>query len=114
MKSIYRTLWLNCALWAALAIGLSLPQVAWAHDEDEELPAPGSTWEVETCHDHSQCGHVGPFIPMTYNAVGASMVWTKAFISQYSRLTPLARIAKRSAKRAPSRMNGRFPARRLL
>ncbi len=67
---------LNLAACAAFAFGLSWPNV-YAHDEAEDPPAPGSTWEIETCHDHSQCGHVGPFIPMTYNAVGASMVWTK-------------------------------------
>jgi len=60
-----------------VGLGLGSPNLTVAHDEDEPPPAPGSTWEAETCLDDSQCGDVGPMIPMTYNAVGAGLVWTK-------------------------------------
>jgi len=65
-----------------LALQAGQPEVtsALAHDEDEpeDPPAPGSTWEQETCVDDSLCGDNSPLIPMPYNAVGASMVWTHA------------------------------------
>ncbi|NNU43953.1 kelch motif-containing protein [Ramlibacter montanisoli] len=51
---------------------------AIAHEEEEERPAPGSSWENETCTADDRCGHFGPYHVMTYNAVGASMVWTRA------------------------------------
>lgn len=63
----------SAVLWAG---GLAVGSSASAHDEDEVPPARGSTWQAETCLDDSRCGEVGPYIPMTYNAVGASMVWT--------------------------------------
>lgn len=71
------------AIWAGVvsfaAVGAAVlfgPMIAHAHDEEPGTPAPGSSWEPETCLDDSQCGHLSPLIPMTYNAVGASMVWT--------------------------------------
>lgn len=53
-------------------------RVALAHDEPENPPAPGSTWEPERCLADNLCGDISPLIPMTYNAVGASTVWTSA------------------------------------
>ena len=50
--------------------------LALAHDEPENPPAPGSTWEPERCLADNVCGEISPLIPMTYNAVGASTVWT--------------------------------------
>lgn len=60
-----------------LSLGLGSPNLTVAHDEEEPPPAPGSTWEPETCLADNVCGEVGPLIPMTYNAVGAGIVWTK-------------------------------------
>jgi hypothetical protein len=80
MKRMNKHAWLGIPAFTALAVSLSLNLnliPVSAHDEPDDPPAPGSTWEVETCLDDSKCGEVGPFIPMTYNAVGASMVWTK-------------------------------------
>ncbi len=63
----------------ALGTGLTLSgPIAYAHldDEEEITPAPGATWEPETCVDDAECGDMMPLIPMTYNAVGAGIVWT--------------------------------------
>jgi hypothetical protein len=32
-----------------VGLGLGSPNLTAAHDEDEPPPAPGSTWEPETC-----------------------------------------------------------------
>jgi hypothetical protein len=58
-----------------LVLSGGLP-LALAHDEPENPPAPGSTWEPERCLADNLCGDISPLIPMTYNAVGASTVWT--------------------------------------
>jgi hypothetical protein len=73
-------IWYGIGLLALLGAGASTRGLlsAYAHDVPETPPAPGSTWEPETCLDDSKCGHLSPLIPMTYNAVGASMVWTKS------------------------------------
>ena len=55
---------------------LVLNPLALAHDEPENPPAAGSTWEPERCLADNLCGEISPLIPMTYNAVGASTVWT--------------------------------------
>src|SRR5688500_1734342 len=71
-----RITWLWISLLSPLAIGMSGALApALAHDEEENPPAPGSTWEPETCLADNLCGHVSPLIPMPYNAVGASTVW---------------------------------------
>jgi hypothetical protein len=56
--------------------GLGLSS-SYAHEEDPPPSAPGSTWEPEQCNDHASCGHVSGLIPMPYNAVGASTVWSR-------------------------------------
>jgi hypothetical protein len=66
---------LSIALLGAGLTGLALS--AYAHDEEEPDPAPGSSWEPETCLADNFCGHAGGYIPMTYNAVGAAMTWTE-------------------------------------
>lgn len=59
-----------------LVLGSGDVPLALAHDEPENPPAPGSTWEPERCLADNLCGDISPLIPMTYNAVGASTVWT--------------------------------------
>jgi hypothetical protein len=53
---------------------------ALAHDEEEEEPppAPGSSWEPETCTADNLCGDLSPLFPMSYNAVGVSVLWPSA------------------------------------
>ena len=51
---------------------------ALAHEEDEPPPAPGSTWEPETCVEDNLCGDLSPLFPMSYNAVGVSVLWPSA------------------------------------
>jgi hypothetical protein len=67
----------------AIGAGLILSNpVAYAqehpadHDEFPEA-APGSTQEDETCFDWLECGDMLPLVPISYNAVGAGIVWTK-------------------------------------
>jgi hypothetical protein len=48
----------------------------YSHEDEEGPPAPGSGWEPETCLDLDKCGQTQPLVPMTYNAVGAGIVWT--------------------------------------
>ena len=65
---------LSLALLGAGLMGLALS--AYAHDEEEPDPAPGSAWEAETCLRRFLCGDAGGYVAMSYNAVGSAMVWT--------------------------------------
>jgi hypothetical protein len=66
--------------WLALQPGAPHVTPALAHDETEEEPppAPGSTWEPESCVADDQCGDLSPLFPMPYNAVGVSVIWTSS------------------------------------
>ena len=80
MKSKYS---LKAFLGVVLGLGLFFGVAgsgltpALAHDE-EPPPAPGTTWEPETCTDDSKCGELSPLIPMTYNAVGSGFIWSSS------------------------------------
>jgi hypothetical protein len=74
MKSLHSAL-----LIPVLSTGLGWFTSAFAHEPDfqEPVTAVGSTWEPETCLNDDECGNFGPLIPMTYNAVGAGLIWTR-------------------------------------
>ena len=74
MRRKTRSGMLSLALLGAGLMGLALS--AYGHDEDEPDPAPGSSWEPETCLDDSLCGDATGYVAMSYNAVGSAMVWT--------------------------------------
>jgi hypothetical protein len=62
---------------AFLAVNAGDVTPALAHNEEEEEvpPAPGSTWEPESCVEDNLCGDLSPLFPMSYNAVGVSVLW---------------------------------------
>jgi hypothetical protein len=79
--TIYKALGLLAVSGGAfLALNTGGVTPALAHDEEEEEPppAPGSTWEPESCVEDNLCGDLSPLFPMSYNAVGVSVLWPSA------------------------------------
>jgi hypothetical protein len=64
-------------LGLVVGLGLGSPNLAVGHDEpDPQGPfTPGSTWELETCLDHSLCGDLGPLLPLPTDPKGAGLIW---------------------------------------